>query len=247
MALACPPANAVARGVDQRIERRVSLAVVNDEVRALSMVVVLVVATSSCAAVVVKAPIPLERQTVAVSGSVAVTGGQIPDFDVLEAHVVLQAAPSVTWQAVRIKNIAIELDAGLGGGVLNGFPAFQVHAGAGFGARAWFVTPGWVLGAEFGSAVVVEPLASQAGIPRGFLQLEARGLGAFAVDDEWWLGARPGVFVPVRDGTAPVPLISVPVSLTWSSDDVRVTLEAGVFGPLVPSGIHAGVAAAYLF
>ena len=213
--------------------------------------VLLTIATtlSGCAVVSARLPLPLPDGGITVGGFGGVSGGQEPDSDIAVPYALAFGGGTVGWQALTIDRFALELDAALGAGArdANSFP--ETYVGGAAGARLWFREDGWALGIDASAAGFFEVARRpQSGRAQRLLQLDVRALWVVRLDDEIWIGTRPGVVLPLSNNADyRIPLLDVPLALIWSPNGFRFGVEIGVLGPVFPSSIHIGASGSVVF
>lgn len=201
-------------------------------VRPVALAVLALVSTSCATNVAPRVAAPLMPGTIVVGATAGVTTGQVQDVDI-GVPFVAGGGGAVFAAPVLVRDrLQLEVDGALVGGVKAEANAREMFIGAGSGARLWYALDdkrAWRIGWDTNIAAFMEVLHERSSGRRGLLA-EFRPMIAHEVTDFVWLGARPGMIVPVEaDGF--LPMIDVPVSLAVQTHAARVGIEAGIQGP----------------
>lgn len=206
---------------------------------------------SGCAAVAPRLPVPLPEHAVAV-GAFGAGGGGVNGTATYQApYVVGLAGGSVQWQAIRVGDVAVEVDAALGGGLTPVFGTVVPLFGALVGARGWYLKRDFALGVDGCLSGMIGQMEAQQSFQGGgtatvtFVQPELRALGAVRIADQLWFGTRPGLIVVVPANPWNLtPAVDVPLALVWDASQLRFGLEGGW---VVPYGGRGGASVSWVF
>jgi hypothetical protein len=207
----------------------------------------LLVALSGCAVISPRLPIPLPTDGIELTGAVAGAAGSDWDVDYSPRYSLAFAGGGIAAQVFSYERFSIEVDGAAGGGLLEGRTGGP-RLGLSSGARAWWQQETTAIGIDVnGTGAVSLPEARGRWVHQA-LQAEFRALGAWHCAENIWLATRPGVVLAWNNNDAGVlPLLDLPIAWAWASGPLRLGLEVGLIGPLIPSSVHGGLSAGYVF